>query len=287
VWVLGTTAALSADDPAAAARLAELLDRATERVQQYFARAQSLVCLETVYLQPLGPSLSPDGRSRSVESELRLSWQPSPEEPTPKEARMLRQVLKVNGRPPRKNDHENCTTPEQQSSEAQPLSMLLPEERRRYRFVMAGRRMLDGRSAVLLDYRQEGRPVVETSVVDDNEDCISFLVDGGVRGRLWIDEQTYDVLRLDQGLSGLIDIPMPREVRRRGGDYATSWTMERWDLSIRFKPVTFKEPDETLLLPESVMSLKVVRGAGTPRLRVQTRYTHYKRFLTGARVVVP
>ena len=50
------------------------LARAAERVAEYFARAQSLVCLEIVHLQPLGSGLSVDGVGRTVESELRLSW---------------------------------------------------------------------------------------------------------------------------------------------------------------------------------------------------------------------
>ena len=72
-----------------------------------------------------------DGPARHVESELRLSWEPSPDNPTPTEARTLRQVLRVNGSPPRKKDYDNCTTPEQQDSEEQPLSLLLPQSTRR------------------------------------------------------------------------------------------------------------------------------------------------------------
>ena len=56
-----------------------------------------------------------------------------------------------------------------------------------------------------------------------------------MRGRLWIDAETYDVLRLDQGLFGQVDMPLPRRAL---------WTMERWDTSIRFKPVTFSNPDD-------------------------------------------
>jgi hypothetical protein len=61
--------------------------------------------------------------------------------------------------------------------------------------------------------------------------------------------------------------------------------MERWDSSIRFKPVSFTEPDETLVLPVSISTLRITRGSGTPRLRTTTSYSSYKRFLTGGRVV--
>ena len=260
-----------------------VIHRAAERVQQYFARAQSLVCTEIVGHLPV--ELAGLSRSRMIESELRLSWQPTPEDPLPKEARTLRQVLRVNGHPPRKNDHNNCTAPEQQASEEQPLSMLLPLQRPDYLFKAAGTGEVDGRRALLVDYRMIGKPVVKSELVNDNENCVSFSVDGGMRGRLWIDAVTYDVLRLDKGLIGLIDIPLPRKVANR--DRWGIWTMERWDTSMRFKPVTFEDPVETLVLPVSATSYRITRGSGTPRLRTTTEYRSYRRFLTGGRVVPP
>jgi hypothetical protein len=109
---------------------------------------------------------------------------------------------------------------------------------------------------------------------------------GGLRGRIWIDPETFDVLRLDQGLIGLVEIQLPRQLTRRsGGVY--SWTMERWDTSIRFQSVPFRDPDETLTLPVSIQQLRITRGSASPRLRTTTEFTEYKRFLTGGRVVPP
>ena len=136
----------------------------------------------------------------------------------------------------------------------------------------------------MIDFRLKAKPSVEVSLVDGNEECVSFSLTGGMRGRIWIDGETFDVLRLDQGLTGFIDIPLPREVMRRGSG-SPYWTMERWDSSTRFKPVVFRDPDETLLLPVSVSSLRITRGSGTPRLRTTTQYSGYRRFLTGARIV--
>ena len=105
-----------------------------------------------------------------------------------------------------------------------------------------------------------------------------------LRGKLWIDPGTFEVLRLDEGLAGLVDILLPRRVARRPG-INDCWVLERMDTSIRFKPVTFKDPDETLMLPASASSLHITHGAGTPRLRTSIEYAGYRRFLTGARVV--
>lgn len=266
--------------------LETLLQSAGEKVEQYFARAQSLVCLEVVRLQPLTAGLAADGFARTVESELRLSWDPFVHTDDAPEARTMRQVLRVNGHEPRRNDYQACTTPEQEDSETQPLSMLLAEQRRDYTFALAKPSKVDGRIAIVVDYRLK-RPVkVEVSEVEGQQDCISFDVDGGLRGRLWLDPDTHEVMRLDQSLLGLVDIPMPRAVTRRVG-MKDSWVMERHDTTIRFKPVQFQDPDETLMLPTSSTSLRIVRGAGTPRLRTVTEYSGYKRFLTGGRVVPP
>lgn len=279
---LGVT--LAAQIPAA--DLATTLDRVGERVEQYFARAQSLVCLETVALQPLGFGLTPSGGIRTVESELRLSWDPAADTESPLEATTVREVLRVNGRPPRENDSGNCTTPEQQSTETQPLSMLLPAQRDDYTFTARGAGRVDGRPAFVLDYAMKERPTVEVALVNDDERCVSFRIDGGMRGRLWIDAETYDVLRLDRNLAGQVDFRLPWKAARWAPDRAL-WTIERMDTSIRFKPVRFSDPDETLILPVSSLSLRITRGAGTPRLRTVTEYSDYRRFLTGGRMLPP
>lgn len=280
---LAGAAAVSAQAPVRQS-LDDLLQSAGEKVEQYFARAQSLVCLEVVRLQPLNYGLAADGFARTVESELRLAWDPFAYTEEAPEARTVRQVLRVNGHEPREKDYEACTTPEQQDTEPQPLSMLLAGQRRDYVFSLGKPAKVDGRLALVVDYQLK-RPVkVDVSEVEGQEDCISFDVDGGFRGRIWIDPDTHEVMRLDQSLIGLVHIPMPRTVARRVG-VAPSWVMERWDTSTRFKAVRFQDPDETLMLPVSSTSIRVTRGAGTPRLRTITQYSGYKRFLTGGRVV--
>ncbi len=282
--VCGTSVSDAATQRDFGESLETILHRVGARVERYFARAQSLVCVETVLWQPLSFGLSPDGFSRTVESELRLSWDPLAETAASLEAKFLRQVLKINGRPPRRRDPDNCTSPEQNSTETQPLSMLLPQQRGEYRFSLVGTAELERRTAVVVDFAMVKKPTVSVWLVEGNENCVSFSLDGGQRGRIWIDPDSYDVLRLDQRLAGLVDIRLPVPVVRRSNGDGT-WTMERWDSSIRFKPVTFTDPDETLILPTSISSMRITRGSGTPRLRTTTSYTNYKRFLTGGRVV--
>lgn len=143
---------------------------------------------------------------------------------------------------------------------------------------------MDHRAAIILDYKMKTKPTIEVRQVENSDNCVSFSIDGGMGGRIWIDAETYDVLRLDQSLDGLIEIPMPPKLARRSGD-AQVWTLERFDTSVRFKPVIFQDPDETLTLPISMSSLRITRGAGAPRLRMRTEYSGYRRFLTAGRIV--
>ena len=271
-------------EPLTRERLGEVLARVGDQVRQFFARAQSLVCLETVRLQPLESGLTSASFGRTVESELRLSWDPDDLARRPVEARTLRSVLKVNGHPPRRNDQNDCTDPEQNESETQPLSMLLPDQQRDYVFTPGKPERVDGRWAHVVQYRVTTPMSVSVEEIPGKDDCISFNVEGGTRGRIWIDVETFQVLRLDQALVGLVDIPLPKRAAMRSGDNIR-WTLERHDISIRFKPVRFSEPDETLLLPASSTALRITRGSGQPRLRTSIDYTNYRRFMTGARVI--
>lgn len=200
------------------------------------------------------------------------------------EAQALRQVVKVNGHKPRAKDRNNCTTPEQHDTETQVLSMLLPGERDAYTWTLAGEGKVDGRPAVLVDFRERAGITVDVRVVENNDDCISYDINGGLRGRVWFDAQSFDVLRMDHRLGGQVEVPMPREVRNRHG-VSPVWTVERLETTYRFKRMRFADPEETLVLPVSSTSLRITRGAGTPRTRVTTQYKQYRRFLTGGRVV--
>jgi hypothetical protein len=163
--------------------------------------------------------------------------------------------------------------------------MLLEAERDEYTFSWAGRGQIDKRDALMIDFREKAPlEVVDVKQLEDNEDCISYTVTGGMRGRLWIDAETSDVLRLDQRLSGQVEVKLPKKAARRNGA-ADRWTIERFDSSMRFKRVTFDEPQEVLVLPVSTVRTNVTRGSGQPRVRTTTTYSGYKRFLTGGRIV--
>lgn len=274
----GATTGVHAYDDA----LADTLQRATARVEEFLVRAQSLVCTEKVFVQPLDAGLSGGSPGRTIESELRLSW-PQDDDGGNTVAQARRRVLKVNGRAPREKDRNNCTTPERNETSSQPLALLLSSERRKYAFAMARPGRQGGRPAVVLDFKEVAKATGEAIANDDEGKCLTLNFDGGARGRLWLDAETMDVLRLDVHLS-YITMEMPAVTRRRLGG-STDEMLERFDTSTTFKRVSFTDPDEVIVLPASSSELIVTRGSANLRQRTTTTYTGYKRFVTGGRLV--
>lgn len=256
-----------------------LLSRLADSVVAYYARAQSILCDESVVLQPLGNDLMSDGSpGRRLLYELRVSWEPSADGGVP-EANVLRSLVRVNNRAPRAKDNDACMDPKAISPE--PLSMFLPVNQPEYTFTAAGRGKVNGRVALMVDYRsRQVGPVSSTR----KDDCFSIQLPGRTRGRVWLDEATADVLRLDERLTGMVDVELPPDPKRRGS-MSERMIVERLDSSIVYRRVVFADPDESLMLPASKDMVTIVRNAGTPRLRTTQNFRNYRRFITGGRIV--
>jgi hypothetical protein len=132
----------------------------------------------------------------------------------------------------------------------------------------------------MIDYRSV-KP--EAPKVEWKDECVSIDLPGRARGRIWADPETSEILRLDEGIIGLVDITVPRKQQRSGG--STFMTIERADSSIRYRRVAFTDPDETLVLPSSIETTTVVKNSGSPRTHISQIFTNYRRFVTGSRIV--
>lgn len=257
--------------------LAGLLARIGERVEAYYARAQSILCIETVRLEPMDSNFTSANHIRKLVYELRVSWEPSNGDAVP-EANVLRELISIDGRPPKPKDEPGCLDPKPVALD--PLSFLLPHHQREYNFSYKGTGRTDGRAAVIVAYAPAGSPPPE---ITWNDSCVSINVPTRTTGRVWIDTATGDVLRIDEAVMGPYDIEVPISQRKKG---ANQWlTLDRADSSIRYKAVSFKDPDEMILLPQSIELMSVIRGSGAPRLRIRQDFAGYQRFVTGARVL--
>jgi hypothetical protein len=251
--------------------------RIGDYVEKYYSRAQSVIAHETVAIQRLGANMSVEGFSRRLVYELRVEWDPSvsgDESP----ATVTRQLLTVNGRPPRKGDEPECLDPRSVSPE--PLAFLLPDRRHKFSFTAAGIGRVDGRTALMVDYRSLKAEPPKTEWKDE---CVSIDLPGRSRGRVWADPETAAIIRIDEQLTGMVDIPVPRKQQRVGAPLFM--TIERADTTILYRPVTFSDPDETLLLPATIDSFAVVRNSGSPRVKITQSFNNYRRFVTGGRII--
>jgi hypothetical protein len=284
VAALATLAAVSAAGQSATnapVDLAGLLARVGERVAAYYERAQSIVCTETVRLQTMDNGMSPDPHVRRLVYELRVSWDQAAEGQDPPEANVLRTLKTINGKPPKAGEEPGCLDPKPVSLD--PLSFLLPRHQREYTFTYKGiRKAGDGHIAVMIDYAPaEKRP----PEIVWHGSCVSIDVPSRTRGRVWIDRAGGDVLRVDETVSGPFDVRVPDAQQRQGA--GASLTLDRADSSIRYRAVTFAEPNEIVLLPESIEQMTVIRGSGAPRLRTTQTFTGYQRFVASGRIVGP
>lgn len=283
--ICAALAACAAAVPAAAQRsgpaagLAETLARVGERVEQWYARAQTVVSTETVLIQPLRADLTPNDVPRRLAFELRVGWDPdrTGRDGLPM-ANVLREPVRRNGRSSQGSESTSCLDPKPVSPE--PLTMLLPARLGESEFSPAGAGRVDGRAALMIDWRGRAEAPPEIAWTDA---CVSVTVPGRSRGRIWVDAATYDVLRIDDRLVGMFEFDVPREHVRRGA--ARSMVIERAESSIRYTRVEFQDPQETLMLPAAIDTLTVIRGGGVQRVRMTQRFSDYRRFLTGGRLV--
>ena len=270
--------------PQAEPDLPTLLEAVANRVTTYYHRAQNVVCTETSTVQPIDRQWSSQGFARTVESELRFELEAADGDAVP-DGRIVRDVRRVNGRLPRESDQKSrsgCTDPNPLSPE--PLAFLLPPQRDAYRFtsVRSGRERQ--RPALIIDFTSVDRMSRPELIEDERgrDDCFDWKGPLARRGRVWVDAETYDVLRIDRGLAGPVDVRVPSLLQRRYR-FDPYLVIDRDDVSMRFKPVTFTNPDEVLVLPETIESTTVLRN-GLQSIRRTERFSDYRRFLTAARI---
>jgi hypothetical protein len=268
-----------------------VLARIGERIGDYYQRAQNVMCIEKYTVQPLGAtSFGVDGLARTTESELRIETdaEDADGDGSSRETKVLRVIRKINGRAPRESDKDKrntagCTDPNPLSAE--PLEFLLPSHRGEYVFTLVGRGKGRDRDRLLIDFKSVPTRVKPELIEAENgkEDCYGSKGDIPSRGRVWVDAESFDVMRVDEHVVGPVDIRVPEPLRRKRNlnDYMV---IERLDRTMRFKKIAFNDPDEVMLLPEAIDETMLWRG-GMQSTRRSHTFSDYRRFVTGARLV--
>jgi hypothetical protein len=270
--------------PQASLDVEALLARVGERVADYYRRAQSVIGVERDTVQPIQWDWTAEGFARTVESELRV--ESGGLDGALRGPMLVRNVRRINGRAPRERDltdRSGCTDPEEMSAE--PLAFLLPIHSHDYRFTSAASGREGGRAAVIVDFRSANRTSRPELIEDPrgHADCFDWSGPVATKGRVWVDAETFQVLRVDRHNEGPLDVRVSSKLQRRY--HLPPWiAIDRDDLTIRFRPITFSDPDEVIVLPASLVALTVVRS-GLQSTRRSVTFSGYRRFLTRGRMI--
>jgi hypothetical protein len=273
--VLGSTVAAQSPAPA------DPVDRLGRYVEQYYARAQSIVTEETVVVQPLAMDLTGVGFPRRAVYELRVEWDPAAATAAER-AVAVRHLISESGPALFDPGEEECGDPP--SITPEPLAFLLPQNQSEWHFVIGRPGRVDGRPAMTVEYRRrDARP---PQVISDRN-CLFTDLSGQTEGRLWADSATAEILRMDERLMGMVEVKIPRAMRKKGRPAEV--TYERLASSVRYRRAAFTDPDEEFLLPASIETVQVHRSdsGGVSRLRITQTFANYRRFVTSSRLVPP
>ncbi len=279
--VVLATATLTAQAPG---DVDAVLARVGERIADYYRRAQNVVCVEKTTVQPVGRDFSPQGFARVTEYELHVEADASGDELA--EAKVVRELVRVNGKAPRdkdKKDRAGCTDANPLSAE--PLSFLLPAHRSEYTFASGGVGKGKDQNTLIIDFTS-GKPEGKGEITEDprgHEDCFTWSLPVVLKGRVWVDATSYQVVRVEQRMVGMADLSVSTTLQRKH-NLDRNVVVERHDTTIRYKTIPFHDPDEAMLLPESIETLIVVRG-GLESIRSRQTFSDYRRFLTAGRIV--
>ncbi|HEX8501898.1 MAG TPA: hypothetical protein VF659_15050 [Pyrinomonadaceae bacterium] len=259
-------------------KLARILERAGEAVAKYQAGLFHLSFVETLRDEELGKDMTPKKSKEFVFETVVLREEVSAGEDDfyPKS---LRRLKTVDGKPAK----EGRRVP-WYGYNVQSLALLLPKHRPRFEFTLEGEERVGGRAAYRIRVLQPGQPPprVEWS---------RGMLGVGLRfhpfaptyALLWVDAENFDVLRFESHLVEPFEFDSPRAFGPFGPSRRLRWMNQ--DYSVTFRRHTFKDPEQTLIVPEAAEWLTVIEGAKHPRLRATLRFNNYQRFRSDVKVV--
>jgi hypothetical protein len=249
---------------------ADVVVRAASYVARYYERAQSLLATEVVIISPLERGMDHEGYVWRMTNEVR--FEPGSAAAPPRITRRLLVAQPPALGPPFQND---CLEPT--SFSVDPLVLLLPANRPKFRFSTGRMENLGGIRTQRVDFRPLTR---EPADVYWHGRCGIIRSVGSTRGQFWVDPANGDVLRYQDELPDSINVPGPPD---KGAP--RSFTLQRFDTTVDYKRFAFTEPEETLLLPARVETVSAVHGTAVPRVRIVRTFSEYRRFLGSARII--
>lgn len=272
-----------------AERLARVVEKLGESVERYQGGLFSIAYTETIRQERLKRDLKArEGKAKEYVFESVVLREPLKDGEEESYARSVRRLRSEDGKaaepgkPYVQKRHKCGGAASPAAAYADPLTFLLPKNQPRYEFSDEGETNLDGRAAHVVRFvpRGQGGPKVETK-----GDC--FWANVPSEGRVWIDAERGDVLRLEWRIIDAYEFESPRVLKVGGLRFGPKRRLryERMEWVTRFRRVEFKDPAQALLLPVSFESLVVIEGASRPRVRTTQTFTGYRRFVSDVKIV--
>lgn len=283
-------AAVSGQEPRGdEARLARVLERLGASAGRYRDGLFSITYTETIREERLKRDLrAREGKAKEYVFENVVLREPSKVDKERSYARGVRRLRSEDGKPatpgkPYVQRRNKCGGAESPAdSYADPLTFLLPENQPRFEFADEGETVVDGRAVRVVRFvpRGQGGPRVESK-----GGC--FWANVPREGRVWVEAESGDVLRLEWRLVEPYEFESPRVLKVGGLRFGPKRRMkyERMETLTRFRRVEFKDPAAKLLLPVSSESLRVIEGADRPRVRTTQTFTDYRRFVSDVKII--
>jgi hypothetical protein len=264
--------------PAKDERLGRILERAGEAAARYQSGLFSITFTETLRDEELNKEMTPK-KSREFVFEtvvLREALSENEEDFYPKS---LRRLKSVDGKPAKKGRRVPWY-----GYNVQSLGVLLPQYRARYEFTLEGEEKVGGRAAYRLRALQPGQPPASV-------EWGRGLMGVGMRFRpnaptyslIWLDAENFDVLRFETHLVAPFEFDSPRLFGPFGPSRHLRWMNQ--DYAATFRRQTFKDPEQTLLVPDTAEWLTLIEGAQHSRLRATLRFANYQRFRSDVKII--
>jgi hypothetical protein len=263
--------------PARDERLERILERVGEGVARYQSGLFSIAFTETLRREELREDMTAKKSKEYVFDSvvLREALSDDEEDYYP---RLVRHLKTIDGKPSKKR-----LGPEVNYAVSS-LGFLLPKNRALFHLTLDGEETEAGRKLyrVRMLSPGEGEPRVEWQ---RRAVGFRFRVVAPLVYMIWVDAETFDVLRLESHLAAPFEFDGPRAFGfgRLGPSRHFKYAAE--DYFVRFRRRQFKDPEQTLLVPDSVEWVTVIEGASKPRTRATLRFSNYQRFRSDVKII--
>lgn len=267
--------------PARDERLERILDRVGEVVARYQAELFRISFTETLTQEELREDMTPK-RSKEFVFDTLVSREALSDDEDDYYPKTVRRVRTIDGKPAKRAGREDAAAGAAVSS----LVFLLPKHRSEFQFALEGEERFEGRRAYRIRILRpgEGPPRVEW---DERLVGFSFYVLAPSLNFLWVDAETYDVLRYESHLVEPFEFEGPRPISLGFGRVGASRRFKYRvnDYAVSFRRERFKDPEQTLLVPVAAEWTRVIEGASKPRTRATLRFSNYQRFRSDVKIV--